>query len=255
MSRSRSSSWRRFICTTLLWSLALLLITNVGWSVWFSQRFAEAYKDQFIRDLVGYPVDWPKWIETQGQRRVWISRSDFGGFESRWLSGFKVTAVSMDLPDFLSAGMPDHAPSRSLPRWVDVDRWRNDDRPLANGVAHEMYVGVAYPARLLWCRWVMEQGAWAIDRSTAINRTDDPQPWNGQVDEVLPFRPIWTGQLATAAIWFGAVLALRCLWYLVRFGLRDLRRSRELCAHCAYNLRGNTSGVCPECGTPAQPHP
>ncbi len=27
------------------------------------------------------------------------------------------------------------------------------------------------------------------------------------------------------------------------------RRKRNLCVHCGYNLTGNTSGVCPECGT------
>ena len=36
--------------------------------------------------------------------------------------------------------------------------------------------------------------------------------------------------------------------------LRDERRSKRrrkgLCLACGYNLTGNTSGVCPECGTP-----
>jgi hypothetical protein len=27
------------------------------------------------------------------------------------------------------------------------------------------------------------------------------------------------------------------------------RQSRRMCLHCGYNLTGNTSGVCPECGT------
>lgn len=28
-----------------------------------------------------------------------------------------------------------------------------------------------------------------------------------------------------------------------------MRRSRGLCIHCAYDLHGNVSGICPECGT------
>lgn len=32
---------------------------------------------------------------------------------------------------------------------------------------------------------------------------------------------------------------------------RDQRRANGLCTNCCYPLRGNTSGVCPECGTPA----
>ena len=31
---------------------------------------------------------------------------------------------------------------------------------------------------------------------------------------------------------------------------RRYRRERGLCERCAYDLTGNTSGVCPECGTP-----
>ena len=34
---------------------------------------------------------------------------------------------------------------------------------------------------------------------------------------------------------------------------RRVRREAGLCANCEYDLRGNTSGVCPECGTPATP--
>ena len=35
------------------------------------------------------------------------------------------------------------------------------------------------------------------------------------------------------------------------YGLRRERRgSLGVCHHCGYNLTGNTSGVCPECGTP-----
>lgn len=33
---------------------------------------------------------------------------------------------------------------------------------------------------------------------------------------------------------------------------RNLRRRHGLCIHCAYDLTGNVSGVCPECGTKAR---
>lgn len=35
--------------------------------------------------------------------------------------------------------------------------------------------------------------------------------------------------------------------------LKSVRRSREGHCHCGYNLRGNRSGICPECGTPITP--
>ena len=36
---------------------------------------------------------------------------------------------------------------------------------------------------------------------------------------------------------------------------RLLRTRRGLCVHCGYDLRGNISGVCPECGKPAPQRP
>ncbi|MFQ5493998.1 MAG: hypothetical protein ACE5EX_01325 [Phycisphaerae bacterium] len=38
-----------------------------------------------------------------------------------------------------------------------------------------------------------------------------------------------------------------------RLGRRRRRRERGLCVRCTYNLTGNTSGICPECGTAIEP--
>jgi predicted amidophosphoribosyltransferase len=52
------------------------------------------------------------------------------------------------------------------------------------------------------------------------------------------------------------ILILLFLWFPVLWlldqhhGLPARRRLRGLCGKCGYNLTGNTSGVCPECGTP-----
>jgi hypothetical protein len=55
--------------------------------------------------------------------------------------------------------------------------------------------------------------------------------------------PYWAALLAAAA--------LPAAW-VVRAGRRRRRRRRPgLCPHCGYDLTGNTSGVCPECGTAA----
>lgn len=45
-------------------------------------------------------------------------------------------------------------------------------------------------------------------------------------------------------------------WCIVRYRLRKLqgRASRGLCPTCTYNLTGNTSGICPECGTAIVSH-
>jgi hypothetical protein len=47
------------------------------------------------------------------------------------------------------------------------------------------------------------------------------------------------------------VLLTLHVWMWIQFMLPA--RSRILCPICEYNLAGNTSGVCPECGTPVPP--
>jgi predicted amidophosphoribosyltransferase len=54
-------------------------------------------------------------------------------------------------------------------------------------------------------------------------------------------------------IWIAYILMLIVLLAIVPrrvIGILDtsLRRSRGLCSGCGYNLKGNTSGTCPECG-------
>jgi hypothetical protein len=46
------------------------------------------------------------------------------------------------------------------------------------------------------------------------------------------------------------VLIILPISFMYRFMTRSRRRDAMLCAKCDYNLTGNTSGVCPECGTP-----
>lgn len=80
-------------------------------------------------------------------------------------------------------------------------------------------------------------------------------------DTALPLirgllRPDWFWNAGTAAL-FGAfhfvVNAVLCatVWWFVWGRPRKMKtRRRFLCDNCSYNLIGNTSGVCPECGTP-----
>jgi len=60
-------------------------------------------------------------------------------------------------------------------------------------------------------------------------------------------------------LWPLALPALPALWVLSRdivTACRTARRRRRgLCLHCGYNLTGNVSGRCPECGTPCAPQP
>lgn len=62
-----------------------------------------------------------------------------------------------------------------------------------------------------------------------------------------------TGQIraisAPGWLWILATAILPATWFAL---VRRYRRALRLhgCHRCGYNLTGNTSGVCPECGTP-----
>jgi uncharacterized paraquat-inducible protein A len=55
--------------------------------------------------------------------------------------------------------------------------------------------------------------------------------------------------LVTLAIWL-ASYACPAVANLVKYYRRRQRRGKGLCLACGYNLTGNTSGICPECGEP-----
>jgi len=50
--------------------------------------------------------------------------------------------------------------------------------------------------------------------------------------------------------WFvpATLVAIPALGYLGHWFRRDLRRRKGLCERCGYDLTGNVSGMCPECG-------
>ena len=76
---------------------------------------------------------------------------------------------------------------------------------------------------------------------------------------VLAVVPSWFGTHVIIANWLvAAVLSTLALPFLN--GLRFLhrrrsRRRQNRCEICGYSLTGNTSGVCPECGTAAHSAP
>lgn len=55
---------------------------------------------------------------------------------------------------------------------------------------------------------------------------------------------------AGAPVWpFFLPLATWALWRTYCVALRRRRKKEGLCFNCTYNLTGNVSGICPECGT------
>lgn len=73
------------------------------------------------------------------------------------------------------------------------------------------------------------------------------------------YLPLWKRigsvmQVVAVPHWFVAVLSAalpgRWLWVWGRSRRRMLRQGLGLCARCGYNLTGNVSGTCSECGEP-----
>jgi hypothetical protein len=69
------------------------------------------------------------------------------------------------------------------------------------------------------------------------------------------FDDVYHDHYTIAPFWFITVLlacgpALAIRRRLRRRAARQLSSGR--CAHCSYNLTGNVSGACPECGTPSR---
>lgn len=67
--------------------------------------------------------------------------------------------------------------------------------------------------------------------------------------------PIWEDDLCLVFDWAiqGAILVVP-LWFFTFLGCRGSRRRAtpdpRFCLQCSYDLTGNSSGICPECGTP-----
>ncbi|MBI5763647.1 MAG: hypothetical protein HZA51_09005 [Planctomycetes bacterium] len=76
---------------------------------------------------------------------------------------------------------------------------------------------------------------------------------NGSAARVLrfPFRLDWFEGLSVAMIGgiFSGTLAVVIKKAMTK---RYAMQQHKKCLHCGYNLNGNVSGICPECGKPVQ---
>jgi hypothetical protein len=111
-------------------------------------------------------------------------------------------------------------------------------------------VGFPFPALSLdWARWISHDGKTESAQDTDglyINRG----PFRGYLRHPqrpttdLPVVPL-IGFLPDAVLYGGLALLTSRALSSIR---RRLRRARGRCTGCGYDLKGNTSTVCPECG-------
>ena len=64
-------------------------------------------------------------------------------------------------------------------------------------------------------------------------------------DAILPLRPLWPGFAINTAFYAAILWLLALLPFTAR---RMIRHNRGHCLKCGYDLRGDFSGGCPECG-------
>ena len=143
---------------------------------------------------------------------------------------------------------------------VEVERMANN----AKGLGRWTYLGEPNAVRAL-----MGAVSGNLTLAIAIPRSK-PGPQGRQLATAGPFlgvRFLYSYQPATASFWsitpdvdvYGASAPLLGLFLIFgafpvyAFVMGPLQRFRHgrrgLCVQCGYDLAGNTSGVCPECGT------
>lgn len=205
--------------STLLWTLPLLLLSNAGWSLWASTR----------------PIMLPG---TDVRRNESLLA---GHGDAILMHRYKYALETMTLCRAKPIDGHRLAVLDAAPRWLAEEEER----------AQLDYTGECFmiirrefgwPAPLLW--YAMH---WHGDFTGLVPGTGVPREDPDMLAQSFPLRLIWTGQLASLTILF--FIALGCRWVL-SWARGSIRRLRRLCSACGYNLHGNTSGVCPECGVP-----
>ncbi len=202
--------------STLLWTIILLLLSNIAWSC----CFAWLNPPRIIND-----IEHVAYLQSGIDTYQWCARRC-----SVW-----------SYHEFIRVGSWESASSdvmrEAAPKWLTAERIRTRQ---SNGGCLMNCRSIGWPVRLLW---IGENHLGS--RAELIPRTGIRLRWNQRFCD-FPLRPIWTGQLICAAFWFILIGA-------AHFGRDTCRRYRHRCPICGYNLHLNTTGVCPECGSIMEP--
>lgn len=139
--------------------------------------------------------------------------------------------------------------------WLDF-RVGSDTRITCGGHVGRVWLEVSHVAR--YEGPLNLQPAWSpiAIRWQGIEYNRDALELSGSVldssvDEYLIQSIEWVVHRASVPFWFITVILGMYPGFAVVNGplTRWRRRRRGLCQNCAYDLRGDVSGVCPECGT------
>jgi hypothetical protein len=120
-----------------------------------------------------------------------------------------------------------------------------------------------WPCKALW--YTLESGTTSSIRGgIALPLPKAPAPinglpailrgggwWHWYDQRALPFQPIWAGLLIDSLFWS---MCLFGVCKLASLALSVRRRGAGRCISCGYDLRGISTGKCPECGTVQHRH-
>ena len=141
-------------------------------------------------------------------------------------------------------------------RWAAPPRWGRIPEPsdldhFPDPIAQPIWVQDAHgwPWLAVWCEWSnsgVSLSPGVAHLGGGIDLTlHPPGPFDPFALRALPCRPIPAGLAADTFLFAFAWIVLLSTTQLIRTRLR-LRRGH--CPACGYDLAGNTTGVCPECG-------
>lgn len=119
-------------------------------------------------------------------------------------------------------------------------------------MAHTVRVSAGFPLLAFSLEYgSSEQGGLPAQRTRAPGlRGGLTPPWSPQSDRLYPIYPLWPGSLVNTVLY----ASLLYLPFFTCFRVRRWQRLRRgLCSRCAYDLRGTTGAICPECGAPVHP--
>jgi hypothetical protein len=98
----------------------------------------------------------------------------------------------------------------------------------------------------LWGSFEIHQGSWALSLDDGQYSLYQPRGPHDGMTVAAPYGV----DCDDAAIAFGYLLLFLMLGYALARRLHQVKLSETgHCHECGYNLTGNASGVCPECGT------
>ncbi len=221
-----------------LWTAGLLVVTNIAWAVWFQSAGVSTFNRKTVRRQ-GMTV---AVLSPGGPTLIRVTEVVPARAVATWTVAIRpVREVSSRQPSY----------EEVAPAWLERATRAaitQQEAGVEEPIYWTHYAAVGWPMRLLW---VGRQQDEFESRMRTV-------PWQGErrpagspgftvIEGNWPLGVIWTGQALCAAMWL-AVVAAFPLGFSMR---RRWRLRRNQCIACGYRLKGNTTGVCPECGVAA----